>query len=404
MIKYDSSHDKHDCCGCRACEQACPKQAIVMETDSEGFLYPRIDAGKCVNCGLCNRVCPIETGSGSTAHPLGVFAAQCHDDNILRNSSSGGMFSLIAAYVLEKGGTVYGAAFDGEMYLRHVRITDKEMLCNLRGSKYVQSDIGKTYTQAREDLKNGLPVYFTGTPCQIQGLKLFLRKDYDKLLTTDLVCHGTPSYKIFANTIHNIEKKRQGKIFRYLFRDKKVGGWSCSSSSSAFRRFKDNKEVFLPRSNDMSAYYNAFISGSMMRYACYCCPFANVHRPGDITLADCWGVEKIVPDFPNMKKGVSTVLVNNSKGMDVWNAVSAKTVNRQIAEADAVANNANLHHASPLPEGRSTCYGLAFNDYGKFLDKYRPSAKENIKFYLKYHIKRLPVVGSALKRVKDMLK
>lgn len=263
MIRYDSSHDKHDCCGCRACEQACPKQAIVMETDSEGFLYPRIDAGKCVNCGLCNRVCPIETGSGSAAHPLGVFAAQCHDDDILRNSSSGGMFSLIATYVLEKGGTVYGAAFDGEMYLRHIRITDKEMLCDLRGSKYVQSDIGNTYTQAREDLKNGLPVYFTGTPCQIQGLKLFLRKDYDKLLTTDLVCHGTPSYKIFANTMHHIEEKRQGKIFRYLFRDKKVGGWSCSSSSSAFRRFKDNKEVFLPRSNDMSAYYNAFISGSI---------------------------------------------------------------------------------------------------------------------------------------------
>lgn len=141
-----------------------------------------------------------------------------------------------------------------------------------------------------------------------------------------------------------------------------------------------------------------------MRYACYSCPFANVHRPGDITLADCWGVEKIVADFPNMQKGVSTVLVNSSKGMAVWNAVIAKTVNRQIAEADAVANNANLHHASPLPEGRSTCYGLAFNDYGKFLDKYRPSAKENIKFYLKYHIKRLPVVSSALKRVKDMLK
>lgn len=375
-----------------------------MEADDEGFLYPMIDADKCVNCGLCNKVCPIEAGNNLVTHPLEVFAAQCHDADILRNSSSGGIFSLIAAYVFERGGVVYGAAFDGEMYLRHVRITEKEQLCDLRGSKYVQSDIANTYVQAKADLKNGLFVYFTGTPCQVQGLKLFLRKDYNNLLTTDLVCHGTPSYKIFANTMHYIEEKKHGKIFRYFFRDKKVGGWSCSSSSSSFRRFRDNKEVFLPRSNDMSAYYNAFISGSMMRYVCYRCPFANVHRPGDITLADCWGINKIVPDFPNMQKGVSTVLVNTQKGRSVWEAVSNKTVYRFISEADAVENNANLHHASPLAKGRSTCYGLAFNNYDKFLNEYRPSTKEKAKFYLKYYVKQLPIVGNALKRIKDILK
>lgn len=404
MIKYDSSHDKHDCCGCRACEQACPKQAIVMEADSEGFLYPRIDADKCVNCGFCNKVCPIESGDSSTSHPLEVLAAQYQNEDILKNSSSGGMFSLIAIYVLEKGGAVYGAAFDKEMYLRHVRITEKEKLGELRGSKYVQSDIGDAYTQTKNDLKNGLLVYFTGTPCQIQGLKLFLRKDYDNLLTTDLVCHGTPSYKIFANTMRHIEEREHGRIFRYLFRDKQVGGWSCSSSSSAFRRFKDDKPVYLIRSNDMQAYYNAFIGGNMMRLVCYRCPFANIHRPGDITLADCWGVDKIVPDFPNMKNGVSTVLINTTKGKDIWNAVNAQAISRPILEADAVANNANLHHASPLPEGRAACYYLAFNDYNKFLTIYGPSGKENFKFYLKYYVKRIPVVGSALKRIKNFMK
>lgn len=403
MIKYDSSHDKHDCCGCRACEQACPKQAIVMEADSEGFLYPRIDADKCVNCGLCNKVCPIEAGDSSTSHPLEVLAAQYQNEDILKNSSSGGIFSLIAMYVLEKGGIVYGAAFDNEMYLRHVRITDKERLAALRGSKYVQSDIGDAYTQARDDLKNGLLVYFTGTPCQIQGLKLFLRKDYDNLLTTDLVCHGTPSYKIFANTMRHIEEREHGRIFRYLFRDKQVGGWSCSSSS-AFRRFKDGKPIYLIHSNDMQAYYNAFIGCNMMRYACYRCPFANIHRPGDITLADCWGIDKILPDFPNMKNGVSTVSINTTKGKDVWNAVNAQAVSRTISEADAVANNANLHHASPLPEGRAACYDLAFNDYNKFLTLYGPSAKDNFKFYLKYYVKRIPVVGSTLKRIKNFMK
>ena len=403
MIKYDSSHDKYDCCGCRACEQVCPKQAIVMEADGEGFLYPKIDTNKCVNCGLCNKVCPIEVGNTSLEHPLEVYASQYQNDKILSKSSSGGIFSLVANYVFSKHGVVYGAAFDKGMYLQHIRITDKEKLSRLRGSKYVQSDIGNTYKQARKDLENGLLVYFTGTPCQIQGLKLFLRKHYDNLLTTDLVCHGTPSYKIFANTLREIEGKKHGRINSYLFRDKSVGGWSCSSSSS-YNRIKDGKKVFLHRSNDMSAYFNAFISGNMMRYVCYQCPFADIHRVSDITLADCWGVDKIVPDFPNIKKGVSTILVNTQKGIMVWKNISDKTIYRQIPEADAIANNANLHHASILPEGRAACYDLAFNDYNKFLYKFSPSAKENINFYLKYYVKRIPIVGSLLTRIKDILK
>ena len=226
MIKFDSSHDKYDCCGCRACEQVCPKQAIVMETDDEGFLYPKIDACKCINCGLCNKVCPIEVGNISVEHPLAVYAAQYQNNKVLNNSSSGGIFSLIANYVFSKYGVVYGAAFDDDMYLQHIRITDIEELNKLRGSKYVQSDIEDTYKQAKTDLENGALVYFTGTPCQIQGLKLFLRKHYANLLTTDLVCHGTPSYKVFANTLREIEAKKHGRIYSYLFRDKSVGGWS----------------------------------------------------------------------------------------------------------------------------------------------------------------------------------
>lgn len=404
MIKYDSSHDKFDCCGCKACEQACPKQAIVMEADAEGFLYPVINADKCINCGQCNKVCPIEAGDNSTMHPLEVLAAQCKDDGILAESSSGGIFSLIAGYVIDNGGVVYGAAFDEDMYLRHIRVSDKEGLAALRGSKYVQSDIGDAFTQVRDDLKNGVLVYFTGTPCQIQGLKLFLRKEYEGLVTTDLVCHGTPSYKIFVNTLRHIEEKKRGKIFRYLFRDKQVGGWSCSSSSSSYRRLKDNRVVSLPRDNDMSAYYNAFIGGNMMRYVCYKCPFANIHRPGDITLADCWGVDKFASGFPDIRKGVSTVMINTEKGRTVWDAISVEAVSMPISEADAVANNANLHRPSPLPEGRSGCYSLAYNDYDSFLNLYQPSLAENIKFYVKYNLKRIPFIGRALRKIKTVLK
>lgn len=404
MILYNKDYNKYNCCGCRACEQVCPKLAIIMQTDGEGFFFPQIDTSKCINCGLCNKVCPIEVGDKSEIQPFEIFAAQYQNDKLLKNSSSGGMFSLIAMFVFEKGGAIYGAAFDDNMYLRHIRITDKEKLNKLMGSKYVQSDIGNTYRQARKDLENGLFVYFTGTPCQIQGLKLFLRKDYDNLLTTDLVCHGTPSYKIFANTMHHIERKKHGRIYSYLFRDKSVGGWSCSSSSSSYRRIKDDKEFFLPRNNDMSAYYNAFISGNIMRYVCYRCPFANIYRVSDITLADCWGIDTIAPDFPNMKKGVSTVLINTQKGKIVWKAICDKTIYRQISETDAVSNNANLHHASILPDGRATCYNLAFNDYDKFLYKFSPSTKDNIKFYLKYYVKRISIVDYLLTRIKNIMK
>lgn len=403
MIKYSKDHDKYACCGCRACEHICPQKAIEMRADDEGFLYPIIDLDKCINCGICNKVCPIEIGNTSIKKPVSIYAAQYQHNEILMNSSSGGIFSLIANYVLSKNGAVYGAAFDGDMYLRHVRIIDTEKLGMLRGSKYVQSDIGNTYVQAKNDLENGLFVYYTGTPCQIQGLKLFLRKNYENLLTTDLVCHGVPSYKVFANTIHHIEENKHGIIYRYLFRDKSVGGWSCSSSSS-FKRIKDNKKVFLPRNNDMSAYFNAFISGNMMRYVCYQCPFANIYRSSDITLADCWGIDKIIPDFPNMKKGVSTILINTEKGNNVWRVLCDKTVYRQISEKDAVDNNANLHYASPLPAGRVVCYNLAFNNYNKFLYMYRPSILENFKFYLKYYIKKIPVVNGVLIHIKDILK
>lgn len=404
MILYTKDQDKYSCCGCRACEQVCPKQAIFMEIDDEGFLYPKFDSNKCINCGLCNKVCPIEIGHNTLERPLAVYAAQYQNDKVLYNSSSGGIFSLIANYVFSKQGVVYGAAFDDDMYLKHIRVADNEKLCNLRGSKYVQSDIGETYKLARKDLESGLIVYFTGTPCQIQGLKLFLRKCYDNLITTDVVCHGTPSYKIFANTMRNIEEKKHGIIYSYLFRDKSVGGWSCSSSSTYYKQIKDGKHVFLPRNNDMSAYFNAFINGNMMRYVCYRCPFANISRVSDITLADCWGVDKIVPDFPNMGKGVSSVLINTQKGKNIWEALKDNTIYRQISEADAIANNANLHYPSKLPVGRSKCYHLAFRDYNKFLHMYSPSTKENIKFYLKYYVKQFPIIRDILAQFKDVLK
>ena len=390
MIKYQITQNKYDCCGCRSCEQICSKHAIEMKADEEGFLYPHVSLDKCIECGLCNKVCPIENPCKSEDHPLHIFAAQHKDSAVLQASSSGGIFTLLAEGVLRQNGTVYGAAFDKNMYLKHIKINNIGQLDLLRGSKYVQSDIGQTYLQVKEDLNVGKMVYFTGTPCQVQGLKLFLRKNYDNLLTSDLICHGTPSYKIFANTLKHIEQERKGKVFSYSFRDKNVGGWSCSSSSS-YRDSKSQKNIYLKYDRNMAAYFQAFIEGQMMRYVCYKCPFCHIYRSGDITLADCWGIHRFRPDFPNITNGVSMVLINTEKGYTTWNSLCAETYNIPIEEKDAIANNANLRRPTPMPPQRTDCYVNAFEYYSKFLKAYQPKTKEIIMFYVRYYLRHTPI-------------
>lgn len=400
MIKYQTTQSKYDCCGCRACEQICPKQAIEMRTDEEGFLYPHVLLEKCIDCELCNKVCPIEHPCNPDSHPIQIVAAQHKDSAVLQSSSSGGIFSLLAEYVLKHEGVVYGAAFDKNMYLKHIRIDDENKLEKLRGSKYIQSDIGQTYLQTKEDLKAGRLVYFTGTPCQVHGLKLFLRKNYDNLLTSDLICHGTPSYEIFANTLKHIEHNRKGKIFSYSFRDKNIGGWSCSSSSSSYKNEQSKKNKYLKYDRNMSAYFQAFIGGHLMRYVCYKCPFCHVHRPGDITLADCWGIHKFRPDFPNITGGVSMVLVNTEKGNDIWNSICADTIHMPVNEKDAVAYNANLRRPTPMPSEREHSYMNAFEHYPQFLKRYQPKAKEVMMLYIRFYLRHTPVFYSLYRTLK----
>ena len=401
MIRYQITQSKYDCCGCRACEQICSKHAIEMQTDEEGFLYPHVSLDKCIECGLCNKVCPIENPNKSNSHPIHIFAAQNKDHAVLQASSSGGIFTLLAKSILKKSGVVYGAAFDKNMYLKHIRIDDANQLELLRGSKYVQSDIGQTYLQVKEDLNAEKLVYFTGTPCQVHGLKLFLRKDYDNLLTSDLICHGTPSHKIFANTLKHIEHDRKGKIFSYSFRDKNIDGWSCSSSST----YKDNKSmknIYLKYDRNMSAYFNAFIDGQLMRYVCYKCPFCHVYRTGDITLADCWGIRKFKPDFPNITNGVSMVLVNTEKGNDAWNKLTFDTIYMPIKEEDAIANNPNLQRPTPMSSQRKHSYMNAFNDYPQFLRTCQPKTKEIIKFYSRYYLRHNSTFYNLYRTLKNL--
>lgn len=398
MIKYHFTQDKYDCYGCRACEQICPKNAIEITADEEGFLYPHLKEDICIDCGLCNKICPVENKRTDSVGQIKTsIAAQAVDKEILETSSSGGIFTLLASYILTAGGTVYGAAYNSNMYVNHIKVTSLKELSTLRGSKYIQSDILNTYKLALLDLKKGIPVLFTGTPCQIHGLKLFLRKEYTNLFTIDLVCHGVPSNKLFHKIINVMENSYKSTVTSYYFRDKNIAGWSCSSSSYIIR--KNNKYTYLKYDKNMNSYFKAFIGGDFMRYSCYKCDYANTNRTGDITLADCWGIRRINPNYPNINNGVSLVLINSSKGQELWEKVKSKTYHEPIDLDYAVKSNPNLHRPTPMTIKRESSYKKVFNDYSSFIKEYGPKKIDIYKFYIKYHIKHT-ILYKIYKRIK----
>ena len=376
------------CSECNACIQICTHQAIQLKVNQEGFAYPEIDSEKCINCNLCNKVCPMQNGDKTKSVNIKTLAVQTLDNKTLQKSSSGGVFSLIALYVLDQGGIVYGAAWDSNMQLHHIGAETEKDLEKLRGSKYVHSDIGNSFREIKEHLKQGRIVYFTGTPCQVSALKLFLRKPYDNLITSDLICHGTPSQKLFNAFLENMEKELEEKIIDYKFRDKKIAGWSCSSSSALSVK-KGGKRKYHIYDKNMRAYYLAFIKGDITREDCYQCPFTTVERTGDITLADFWDIHKYHPTFPNLPDGVSLILINSNKGNNIWEQVKSKT-HYQLSSLNIAVQtcNKNLYTPTTRPPERDTSYRNAFEDIVKFRDSYLNNENPR-KIYLSYYKRKI---------------
>lgn len=398
---YLNTHNKSECCGCRSCEQVCSTNAISLFLDQEGFSYPEINQDLCVNCGLCEKVCPISNVIANKYEKQTVYAAWNKNEDILKLSSSGGVFSVIAEEVLSNMGVVYGAAFDKNMILSQHRVDNCDDLKILRGSKYLQSDTKDSFMQVKNDLNKGIYVYYTGTPCQIAGLKLFLNKDYDNLITSDLICHGVPSQKIFSTCIRNLEKKRKGKVIDYLFRDKKIAGWSCSSSSYIN---KAGKIKYVKYDYNMEAYFNCFLYGHISRICCYSCPFARVERVGDITLADYWGIKKHHPEV-NTKNGISLVLLNSPKGEATWNKCKSQ-VNFICSEIEyAFEKNYNLEHPTNFVEARNYSYQLAFADYNVFMKHYLHKHRILHKqiFYIKSYIRKSTWLYNKSKLIRTLL-
>jgi len=323
-----------DCCGCTACMSICPKDAIMMTADKEGFLYPQIDEALCIECDLCTQVCAFHDSyriGGNYDQPL-VYAAKHRSDEVRMNSSSGGLFTAISDFVLERNGVVYGAAFGKDFEVRHHRAETVEERDRFRGSKYVQSNLLGIYKEVKTELRKGKTVLFTGTPCQNAGLRSFLNKEYEGLYLCDIVCHGTPSPRLFADYIAFCEKKQGSKIKEYYCRYK-GNGWHSHTEKAVFANGKEDFHSLLSQ-----AYKSLFYSHVALRPSCHNCKFCNFNRPSDITIADFWGIEKSMPDFDD-NKGVSLVLVSSAKGEALLNGIQESIVARQSSIQDCLQHN-----------------------------------------------------------------
>ena len=328
--------DHTRCTGCGACMSGCPRDAITMARDKEGFAYPAIDKEKCVRCGHCTAVCPILHEREPKSLPA-AFAAWNRDEGIRRDSTSGGVFTALADYVLESGGVVYGAAMDGRQHLRHIACFRKEDLWRLRGAKYVQSDLGETFREIKAVLAAGRAVLFSGTPCQVDGLYRYLGCRPEKLITCDLVCHGVPSPGVWEDMARSIETRRHKGLQAVRFRNK-VTGWRDSHFTAVY---DDGTVESVPLFR--TEYGRAFGRALFLRPSCHRCAYTNLNRPGDFTLGDFWGLKP--EELPEQQeKGINLLLVNTAHGSHIFDQLP---LSRQAFPVErAVAGNPRL--ASPI--------------------------------------------------------
>lgn len=338
------------CFGCGSCFQACPKSAITMKADSEGFYFPDVDTTKCIDCSICVKKCPSLSPVEKRNFEQKTFSVIYKNEKICLKSASGGAFASFAMKILDEDGVVFGCAYNENLIAIQTKVEHKDELVKLQGSKYVSSNTEKTFIDVKDNLLIGRKVLYSGRSCQIAGLRKFLEKDYDNLLTVDLVCHGVPSELFFQKYLEWLGKKTGGKIIYYGFRDKDVGGWTCGGK---FKTKTKTKTKTLEASCD--PYYSSFLRGETYRFSCYECPFANTERVGDISICDFWGVEKFYPKI-DTSKGISGIIANSEKGENFFEKCRDSFEIMEIKLDELKFQNTNLNYPTPMPEKRKTVY------------------------------------------------
>ena len=357
--------DKDKCCGCYSCMDVCAQKCITMQIDNEGFWYPNVNITQCIDCGICEKSCPMLDVKRSNEVPL-AYAAINKDEKIRLNSSSGGIFYALAEHVISKGGIVFGAAMSNDCTsVIHISAHNMKELQKLQGSKYLQSKIGDTYSEAKVVLETGKIVMFTGTPCQIAGLRSFLKREYINLITVDIICHGVPSPELWKKYIGYIEKKNNSIVKSVNFRYKQTTGQDFGI------RKMDEKHMLEYTSKDMDSFMQMFLKNYCLRPSCYACT-AKESKLSDITIGDFGGIEKIEPDM-NDGKGISVVLIRSDCGRKTLETIKNKLMLKEIAYEVAVSENSAENVSVKRPKERTTFFGdmnhLSFNQLQK---KYLP--------------------------------
>ena len=366
MISIDKSN-REKCCGCTACMNICPTNAIEMKEDEEGFLYPIVNKDKCINCHLCEKVCPVINTKINKKEPK-AYAIRTRDENVLRTSTSGGFFTPLAEYVLANNGIVFGVSYGKDLRVEHVKIDKKnaDKIDLLRGSKYVQSYLGTTFKEVKNLLDSNKLVLFTGTPCQLQGLNNFLGKHYDNLITMDLICHGVPSPKLWELYVNYQQKKNKSKIRKVHFRNKTYG-----YHSGTMKLEFDNKKKYYGSAR-VDYMLKSFFTEISSRPACYECAFKNRKHICDFTVFDCWHISDLAKEVKDDDKGYTNVFVNTDKGKVILEKIEDKMLIYEVDIDKAISLDGPMVEKSAIPNKNRKEFYKNLNEEGleKTIKKY----------------------------------
>lgn len=364
--------DKSKCCGCTACFSICPKHCIEMKMDEEGFSYPFVNGNICIECGLCGKVCPILNPIPKHEFDVRAFAFQSKDERIRKESSSGGAFTIIAEMIISDGGYVYGCGFDDDFNVIHDCAKNIKELSKFRGSKYVQSKLDNVFIEIKKKLDDKKIVLFSGTPCQVSGLKCYLRKQYDNLFLIDLVCHGIPSPGLWSMYIKYIKISVKSRLTYVSFRNKRYG----YAGSTMALGYENGKTEFSSRRAQFYKYL--FFQDINSRPSCFCCHFKGVKRVSDFTIYDCWHMNKIESSWDD-DKGTTWVLVQSEKGMKLFERIKQNAKIKEAPVEMAIELDGQLALQSTIPNPLRTQF---------FIDAQQIEMNELIKKYFPLTLKK----------------